>query len=57
MREKETQMRPYYAIIDTDTDTVRQAVRQVRQVRQVSQSGIGCHKQCSEDGTSVAGVK
>ena len=66
-REGEKEMRRYthrfYAIIDRQR-TVRQAVRQSG--RQAGEAGEACQadsqsgvivKQCSEDGTSVAGVK
>lgn len=67
VREREKEMRRYthrfYAIIDRQR-TVRQAVRQSG--RQAGEAGEACQadgqsgvivKQCSEDGTSVAGVK
>lgn len=65
--EREKEMRRYthrfYAIIDRQR-TVRQAVRQSG--RQAGEAGEACQadgqsgvivKQCSEDGTSIAGVK
>lgn len=67
VREREKEMRRYthrfYAIIDRQR-TVRQAVRQSG--RQAGEAGEACQadsqsgvivKQCSEDGTNVAGVK